>query len=89
MSSQDVVDQLKGITCCPYWDEGTLVRSSPDAVALALQRFIANGQSLVTNDDHRLGQICLECGGVLPFRRGVRFAYLVGLVSVNRGFTNM
>tara|TARA_B100002049_G_scaffold173010_1_gene130870 strand:- start:305 stop:784 length:480 start_codon:yes stop_codon:yes gene_type:complete len=33
-----VIEQLRGITCCPAWDEGTLVRSGPDAVALALQR---------------------------------------------------
>ncbi len=33
-----VIEQLRGITCCPAWDEGTLVGSSPDAVALALQR---------------------------------------------------
>jgi len=33
-----VIDQLRGITCCPAWDEGTLVRSGPDAVALALER---------------------------------------------------
>ncbi|MCI0781095.1 MAG: vitamin B12-dependent ribonucleotide reductase [Chloroflexi bacterium] len=33
-----VIEQLRGITCCPAWDEGTLVRSSPDAVALALER---------------------------------------------------
>ena len=35
---QNVIDQLKGITCCPAWDEGILVHSSPDAVALALER---------------------------------------------------
>ncbi len=40
VSAADVVEQLKGITCCPFWDDGTLVRSGPDAVALALQRFI-------------------------------------------------
>ncbi|MYC28636.1 MAG: vitamin B12-dependent ribonucleotide reductase [Chloroflexi bacterium] len=40
VAAEDVVEQLKGITCCPFWDEGTLVRSAPDAVALALQRFI-------------------------------------------------
>ena len=40
VSVGDVVEQLKGITCCPFWDEGTLVRSGPDAVALALQRYI-------------------------------------------------
>ena len=35
---QIVIEQLRGITCCPAWDEGTRVGSSPDAVALALQR---------------------------------------------------
>ena len=40
VSVEDVVEQLRGITCCPFWDEGTLVRSGPDAVALALQRYI-------------------------------------------------
>ena len=33
-----VIEQLQGITCCPCWDEGTLVRSGPDAIALALSR---------------------------------------------------
>jgi ribonucleoside-diphosphate reductase alpha chain len=37
---KDVIEQLRGITCCPAWDSGTLVRSGPDAVALALQRHI-------------------------------------------------
>ena len=35
---EDVVEQLRGITCCPAWDSGILVRSGPDAVALALER---------------------------------------------------
>ena len=33
-----VIEQLRGITCCPAWDEGVLVRSGPDAVALAMER---------------------------------------------------
>ncbi len=33
---REIVEQLRGITCCPAWDNGTLVRSAPDAVALAL-----------------------------------------------------
>jgi ribonucleoside-diphosphate reductase alpha chain len=33
-----VIEQLRGITCCPAWDEGVLVRSGPDAVALAMAR---------------------------------------------------
>ena len=35
-----VIEQLRGITCCPAWDEGTLVRSGPDAVALAMERHV-------------------------------------------------
>ena len=35
-----IIDQLRGITCCPAWDNGTLVRSSPDALVLALERHV-------------------------------------------------
>ena len=38
IEASEVTRQLKGITCCPAWDEGTLVRSGPDAVALVLDR---------------------------------------------------
>ena len=37
---QAVVDQLRGITDDPVWDSGVLVRSAPDALALALSRAI-------------------------------------------------
>jgi ribonucleoside-diphosphate reductase alpha chain len=39
---KNVVEQLRGITCCPAWDSGTLVRSSPDAVALAIERSVGD-----------------------------------------------
>ena len=35
-----VIGQLRGITCCPAWDSGTLVLSSPDALAQALERHV-------------------------------------------------
>ena len=35
---KEVISQLRGITCCPAWDNGVLVRSGPDAVSLALER---------------------------------------------------
>ena len=38
IATDQVVEQLRGITCCPAWDDGTLVRSAPDAVALVLGR---------------------------------------------------
>ena len=34
----ELVEQLRGITCCPQWDDGKLVRSGPDAVALVLEK---------------------------------------------------
>ena len=38
-----VVGQLRGITDTPVWDNGVLVRSAPDAVALALSAHIDSG----------------------------------------------
>ena len=38
IETEEVTRQLRGITCCPAWDEGTLVRSGPDAVAIVLER---------------------------------------------------
>jgi len=38
IAPDQVIEQLRGITCCPQWDGGTLVRSAPDAVALVLSR---------------------------------------------------
>ena len=40
VDAQEIVNHLRGITCCPAWDEGTLVRSAPDAVALAMERHL-------------------------------------------------
>jgi len=37
---EEIVRQMKGITCCPVWDDGELVRSCPDAIALTLDRQI-------------------------------------------------
>ncbi len=35
-----VIKHLQGITCCPAWDGGTLVRSAPDGLALVLSRHL-------------------------------------------------
>ena len=40
LDPNQIVDQLKGITCCPVWDSGVLVGSAPDAVAIALGRHL-------------------------------------------------
>ncbi len=36
----EIVTHLQGITCCPAWDGGTLIRSAPDAMAHALASHI-------------------------------------------------
>jgi ribonucleoside-diphosphate reductase alpha chain len=38
VETESIISQLRGITDEPVWSEGTLVRSAPDAVALALSR---------------------------------------------------
>ena len=37
---EEIVAQLRGITCCPTWDQGIQVRSPPDAMALALAKHV-------------------------------------------------
>ncbi len=37
---ESIIKQLRGITCCPAWDDGVQVRSAPDAVAIALGRHL-------------------------------------------------
>ena len=40
IDTNEVARQLRGITCCPVWDDGTLVRSGPDALALVLDNMM-------------------------------------------------
>ena len=42
----EVTRQLRGITCCPAWDNGVLVGSGPDAVALVLDNITSGGDGL-------------------------------------------
>ena len=41
--TEDIIEQLRGSACCPAWDHGQLVGSTPDAIAIALQRFTNPG----------------------------------------------
>ena len=47
---KQVVEHLRGITCCPVWDGGTLVRSAPDALALVLSRHLNLGEETPSAD---------------------------------------
>ena len=47
---KQVVEHLRGITCCPVWDGGTLVRSAPDALALVLSRHLNLDEDIPSAD---------------------------------------
>ncbi len=42
LDPKEVISQLRGITDLPAWDEGTLVRSVPDALATVLDKVTSN-----------------------------------------------
>ena len=54
-----VVEHLQGITCCPVWDGGTLVRSAEDAVALVLKNHLAEGEAGPIDASGRTAQLAM------------------------------
>ena len=51
IDTSEVTRQLRGITCCPAWDDGTLVRSGPDAVAIVLERIMQGIDGVAEGSD--------------------------------------
>ena len=66
----DVVTQLQGITCCPAWDEGTLIRSAPDAMAHMLRRALGVEPSGIREDTGYSRRSCPDCQSQVEFREG-------------------
>ena len=54
---EDVSRQLRGISDTPVWDNGVLVKSVPDAIAMVLDR--GNDPAMVALNSHF--DICPEC----------------------------
>jgi ribonucleoside-diphosphate reductase alpha chain len=80
-----IVEQLKGISCCPVWDAGVLVSSPADAVAIALERHFQSepgeahaaqlrlfSQESRRSDGNGSGpkSRCPECGSHLVYQEG-------------------
>ena len=69
---EEITRQLRGITCCPKWDEGIQVRSIPDGVALALENRLGHRgqprQGAATTPGS--AQPCPECSAPISFQEG-------------------
>ena len=82
----ELIHNLQGITCCPAWDDGTQIRSAPDAMAHMLRRHHSNsGENGNSDDNNRNGSAveegrreevgygrlkCPDCGARIEFREG-------------------
>ena len=66
---QEIIRQLRGITCCPHWDEGVQVQSIPDGVALALENRLGHGRQQRL-EAPALKRLCPECSAPISFLEG-------------------
>ena len=55
IDTKAIIEQLKGITDLPVWDEGILIKSAPDAVAVALEQHTQGESTETTNAKNALG----------------------------------
>ena len=55
----EILDNLRGITCCPSWDGGILVRSAPDGAALALSRHLKGHPTAPTQPEASTAPLAL------------------------------
>ncbi len=62
----EILDNLRGITCCPAWDGGTLVRSAPDGAALALSRHLKGHATPMTPPEASITPLALFPGDAQP-----------------------
>ena len=79
----EIIHNLQGITCCPAWDDGTQIRSAPDAMAHMLKRHYSgsgeedgsggNGSAgeETRREDVGYGRLrCPDCNARVEFREG-------------------
>ena len=79
----EIIHNLQGITCCPAWDDGTQIRSAPDAMAHMLKRhYSGSGEKNGIGEDGSGGEEwrredvgygrlrCPDCNARVEFREG-------------------
>ena len=67
--AQQVIDQLRHITCCVTFDNGRKVGSLPDAIAIVLEESLPAG--FVPKQERQAGRLeCPDCGGEARMEEG-------------------
>ena len=52
---REIIYNLRGITCCPFFDSGVKISSAPDAVAISLHRHLIENDDANTNEQEPEG----------------------------------
>ena len=78
----EIIHQLQGITCCPAWDGGALIRSAPDAMARALSNHVEQPHPAIAAPTRRQEAPIVQAG-LFPSAR--RVANGNGLNGGNNG----
>lgn len=65
IDSHEISRQLRGISCCPVWDDGVQIKSIPDAIAKILSEGSSNADRATSNEGS-----CRECGGAVYMMEG-------------------
>ncbi len=63
----EIIHHLQGITCCPAWDGGTLIRSAPDAMAHALSNHLHASHTAIPGPSEERSTVVQA--GLFPSRR--------------------
>ena len=66
----EIIHQLQGITCCPAWDGGALIRSAPDAMARALSNHVDHPHPALPEPTRRQEASIVQAG-LFPSARRV------------------
>jgi ribonucleoside-diphosphate reductase alpha chain len=81
-----IIKHLRGIRCpAPAWQEGGIVLSCPDAIGIALEKYlhIKNGNNNKFDfkqnlDQKTIGETCPECGATLEHEGGCNVCRICG-----------
>ena len=58
----EIVHHLQGITCCPAWDGGTLIRSAPDAMAHVLTNHLNTAHEAIAGPSEEQTSAAVQPG---------------------------